>query len=153
MSVNISVFGIGYVGVVSAACLARDGHRVVAVDVNPEKVKTLGQGNSPIVEPGLDELIREVVKTGKLRSSLDASDAIASSDISFICVGTPSLPNGSLDATYVSRVAAQIGRALRDKDNFHFVVMRSTILPGTSGPRANKPGVFVCALARRMGLK
>jgi GDP-mannose 6-dehydrogenase len=127
---RISVFGIGYVGAVSAGCLARDGHFVLAVDPNQDKVATLNAGRSPILEPGLEEIIAEQVRSGRLKAIGDPRQAIMETDVSFVCVGTPSRFNGSLDTGYVLR-AAEIGRALRDKDEFHTVVFRSTILPGT----------------------
>jgi GDP-mannose 6-dehydrogenase len=128
---RISVFGIGYVGTVSAACLARDGHEVMAVDVNSDKVDILNQGLSPIIEPRLGESIRAGVRAGRLKATTDAAVAIASTDISFICVGTPSQENGSLETAFVSRVAQKIGENISKSDNFHYVVMRSTMLPGT----------------------
>lgn len=128
---RICVFGIGYVGTVSAACLARDGHEVVAVDVNQDKVDILNRGLSPIVEPSLNEGISSVVRSGRLRATTDPFQAISSTDISLICVGTPSQENGSLETSFVSRVAQQIGESLGRTPNFHSVVMRSTMLPGT----------------------
>src|SRR5271166_3472844 len=142
---KVAVFGIGYVGAVSAACLAREGHSVVAVDSNPDKVKRLRDGLSPIVEPGLDEVIRTGTAAGLLRATTDAVDAITSSDISLVCVGTPSRPNGNLDLTYVVRVCEQIGAALRFARGFHAVVVRSTMLPGST------TGVVVPALERSSG--
>ena len=128
---KISIFGIGYVGCVSAACLARAGHEVVGVDVNPTKVEIINNGNSPIVEPGISELIREVVKEGKLSATTDTAQAIKSTEVSLICVGTPSKPNGSLDLGHVGRVCEQIGAALAEKDERHTIVIRSTMLPGS----------------------
>ena len=128
---RISVFGIGYVGTVSAACLARDGHKVVATDVNQDKVRMIATGSSPVVEPGLDALIRSAVQTGRLTATLDAMQAVLETDLSFVCVGTPSNPNGSLDTSFVTRVATDIGRVLHEKAAFHSVVIRSTVLPGT----------------------
>ncbi|EPX85997.1 nucleotide sugar dehydrogenase [Salipiger mucosus] len=128
---RISVFGIGYVGVVSAACLARDGHEVIAVDVDADRVDALNQGRPPIVEKGLDELLAEVVASGKLRATTDAQQAVMDTDASFVCVGTPSAPDGSVGLTYVISVCEDIGRALRAKDAHHSVIMRSTIVPGT----------------------
>jgi len=128
---KISIFGIGYVGCVSAACLARAGHEVVGVDVNPTKVEIINSGASPIVEPGINELIGEVVKEGKLRATTDVAQAVASTEISLICVGTPSKPNGSLDLGHVRRVCEQIGQALASKSARHTIVVRSTMLPGS----------------------
>jgi GDP-mannose 6-dehydrogenase len=129
---NVSVFGLGYVGCVSAAVLAEDGHRVVGVDVNPDKVRSVSEGRSPIVEPGLDELIREGARSGRLRATMSTGEAVASSDVSLVCVGTPSRRNGSLDLTYLARVSEEIGRHLAAKDAYHVVVVRSTVLPGTT---------------------
>ncbi|MGE5361247.1 MAG: nucleotide sugar dehydrogenase, partial [Bacteroidales bacterium] len=129
---NISVFGLGYVGSVSAASFAADGHRVIGVDVNPQKVATIHSGHSPIVEPGLDEQIRCAVDQGRLTATTDTAQAVADTDVSLICVGTPSRRNGSLDLTYLVRVAEEIGEALRHKDSYHVVVVRSTVLPGTT---------------------
>jgi GDP-mannose 6-dehydrogenase len=128
---KISVFGIGYVGTVSAACLARDGHEVVAVDVNQDKVDILNRGLSPIVESRLSESILAVVRAGRLKATTDPLAAISSTDISLICVGTPSQENGSLETSFVSRVAQEIGENIGKSTNFHSVVMRSTMLPGT----------------------
>ena len=129
---KISVFGIGYVGVVSAACLARDGHDVIAVDIDPGKVKSINDGVSPIVEEGIDDLVREVVAAGKLTATSDTGFAIKNTDASFICVGTPSAPDGSVGLTYVEAVCRTIGTALKDKSGYHSVVMRSTIVPGST---------------------
>src|SRR6185503_15561656 len=101
---QVSVFGLGYVGCVTAACLARHGHAIIGVDVNPDKVALLGQGTSPIVEPGLDALLEEVVTSGQLRATSSAEAAIVDTDLSLICVGTPSRSNGALDLTAVERV-------------------------------------------------
>ena len=129
---NVSVFGLGYVGSVSAASFAADGHTVVGVDVNPGKVASLNEGRSPIVEKGLDELIQENVSNGRLEAMTSTKEAIDATELSLICVGTPSRRNGSLDLTYLERVCEQIGAALRDKDAYHVVVVRSTVLPGTT---------------------
>ena len=144
---NVSVFGLGYVGSVSAACFAEDGHSVVGVDVNPGKVASLNEGRSPIVEKGLDELIRDNVANGRLRATTSTADAVRDTDISLICVGTPSRKNGSLDLTYLERVAEQIGEALHDKSGYHVVVVRSTVLPGTTHD------VVIPALERTSGKK
>jgi GDP-mannose 6-dehydrogenase len=126
------VFGLGYVGSVSAASFAADGHTVVGVDVAPAKVASLNEGRSPIVEKGLDELIRDNTANGRLRATTSTAEAVRETDLSLICVGTPSRKNGSLDLTYLERVAEQIGEALKDKDDYHVVVVRSTVLPGTT---------------------
>jgi len=131
-NLRISVFGIGYVGSVSAACLARDGHEVVAVDVNQDKVDIVNRGLSPITEPGLGESILSVVRAGRLKATTDAAAAILSTDVSLICVGTPSQENGSLETSFASRVAQQIGESIGKSANFHSVVVRSTVLPGTT---------------------
>jgi GDP-mannose 6-dehydrogenase len=132
MTMKVSVFGLGYVGSVSAASFAADGHEVVGVDVNPGKVASLNDGRSPIIEEGLDELIRGGVAAGRLRAITSTAEAVAGSEISLVCVGTPSRRNGSLDLTYLTRVCEQIGRALAGKKAYHVVVVRSTVLPGTT---------------------
>jgi GDP-mannose 6-dehydrogenase len=144
---NVSVFGLGYVGSVSAACFAEDGHTVVGVDVNPDKVASLNDGRSPIVEKGLDELIRDNAANGRLRATTSTAEAVRDTELSLICVGTPSRKNGSLDLTYLERVAEQIGSALADKDDYHVVVVRSTVLPGTTHD------VVIPALERTSGKK
>ncbi|QBF30863.1 nucleotide sugar dehydrogenase [Thalassococcus sp. S3] len=128
---RISVFGIGYVGVVSAACLAKDGHEVIAVDVDPGKIEAINSGLSPIVENGLDELIAQVVADGKLTATNDVQHAIDNTDASFICVGTPSASDGSVGLKYVKVVCENIGKALASKEGGHSVVIRSTIVPGS----------------------
>ena len=128
---RISVFGIGYVGAVSAGCLAADGHEVIAVDTNPQKAKMINDGVAPIVEAGLAELIREGARSGKLRATTDAVEAIMNSECSIVCVGTPSHGNGNLDLTQVARVCESIGAAIAKKSAFHAVVIRSTMLPGS----------------------
>ena len=128
---KISIFGIGYVGCVSAACFAHAGHDVTGVDVNPTKVDIINSGKSPIVEPQMNELIHDAVKAGKLRATTDSMEAVKSSDISLVCVGTPSKPNGSLDLGHVARVCEEIGAALATKDTHHTIVIRSTMLPGS----------------------
>ena len=129
---KVSVFGLGYVGSVSAASFAADGHEVIGVDVNPGKVTAVNEGRSPIVEPGLEQLLHEGVSSGRLRATTSTAEAVRDSDLSLVCVGTPSRKNGSLDLTYLVRVCEQIGEALRDKSSYHVVVVRSTVLPGTT---------------------
>lgn len=129
---KISVFGIGYVGVVSAACLAQDGHDVIAVDVDTGKITAINAGQSPIVEEGIDELVNKVVKEGKLTATDDFEQAVLDTDVSFICVGTPSAPDGSVGLSYVTSVCENIGKALAKKDTYHSVVVRSTIVPGST---------------------
>jgi GDP-mannose 6-dehydrogenase len=128
---RISVFGLGYVGSVSAACLAARGHEVIGVDVNTTKVDLMKRGQAPVVEERIGELTAEVVASGALRATTDVAEAVASTEISLICVGTPSAPNGSLSTAYLERVAEQIGAVLAGLDSWHTVVFRSTMLPGT----------------------
>ena len=129
---KVSVFGLGYVGCVSAASFAGDGHEVVGVDVNADKVAAINAGCSPIVEPGLDDLLSRCAVERRLRATTDTADAVRSSEVSLLCVGTPSRKNGSLDLQYLERVSEEVGLALRDKREYHVVVVRSTVLPGTT---------------------
>lgn len=129
--VSISVFGLGYVGVVSAACLADDGKKVVGIDPNETKVKLINAGQSPIIEKQVDTLVAQAVADGRLTAVQDATAAIAETDISLVCVGTPSQANGNLDLQYVESVCADIGAGLKEKDGYHVVVIRSTMLPGS----------------------
>ena len=129
---KVSVFGLGYVGSVSAAAFADEGHEVVGVDVVPDKVDAVNSGRSPIVEPGLADLLARGVGSGRLRATTSTEDAVRSTDLSLICVGTPSRKNGSLDLTYLTRVCSEIGEVLHDKSEYHVVVVRSTVLPGTT---------------------
>ena len=144
---RVSVFGLGYVGSVSAASFAEDGHDVIGVDVNAGKVESLNSGRSAIVEPGLDELIRTTRETGRLRATTETAEAVQDTELSLLCVGTPSRRNGSLDLSYLERVSEQIGDALRQKPSYHVVVVRSTVLPGTTHD------VVIPALERRSGKK
>lgn len=128
---KVSVFGMGYVGVVSASCLAKEGHDVIGVDVIDTKVGLLNQGLTPIIEKGIATIISDTVKSGKLQATTDTGKAISNSQISFVCVGTPSEHNGSLNLKYIRRVCSEIGNALSKKSERHVVVIRSTILPGT----------------------
>ncbi|WP_416973809.1 nucleotide sugar dehydrogenase [Streptomyces sp. 4F14] len=128
---RVSVFGLGYVGCVSAACLAGMGHEVIGVDVNQVKVDLVNAGRAPVVEERIGELIADVVGKGTLRATADVREAIGNSEVSLICVGTPSEPNGSLCTTYLERVTEEIGTALAERGGRHTVVFRSTILPGT----------------------
>lgn len=132
MSNSVSVFGLGYVGCVSAACLAREGHAVIGVDVSRSKVDMIAAGTATIVENGIGELVAQMVSDGKLTATTSVADAVAKTEISLVCVGTPSQANGGLDLAYVRRVSAEIGAALRDKSDWHVVVIRSTVLPGTT---------------------
>jgi GDP-mannose 6-dehydrogenase len=129
---TISIFGLGYVGSVSAACLAANGHKVIAVDVNPTKVEMIRAGYSPVIEVGLGELLMKGVEKGHIQATTDAAEAVRNSSISFICVGTPSNLNGSLNLSYVRRVSEEIGWGLASKDGYHVVVARSTMLPGST---------------------
>ncbi|MFN2511744.1 MAG: nucleotide sugar dehydrogenase [Pyrinomonadaceae bacterium] len=128
---KLSVFGLGYVGCVSAACFAKGGHVVVGVDVNSVKVEIINGGRSPIVEAGIGELIGEMVKAGSLRATTDTAEAVKKSELSLVCVGTPSNANGSLDLSFIKRVCEEIGTALKAKRERHVVIIRSTMLPGT----------------------
>ena len=132
MSLEISIFGLGYVGSVTAACLAGNGHQIVGVDCNPAKVETMNAGGSPIVEAQMASLIAKGVADGLLRATTDAEQAVLDTDISFICVGTPGLRSGKLDLTYIERVCCEIGQALKRKTSPHVVVLRSTVLPGST---------------------
>lgn len=128
---KISVFGLGYVGAVSAGCLARDGHEVIGVDPYQPKVDLINSGRTPVIEQEIDEIIRNAVQHGMLRATTNVHDAVMTTEMSLICVGTPSEMNGRLDLRYVRRVCEEIGTALRGKENYHVVVIRSTMLPGT----------------------
>jgi GDP-mannose 6-dehydrogenase len=128
---EVSIFGMGYVGVVSAACLAADGHTILGVDTNPGKVEQLNAGRSPIIEPEVDGLIATAHREGRLRATTDAAEAVKRTTISLVCVGTPSQHNGSLRLDYVRSVCRDIGAALAGIDRYHSVVIRSTVLPGT----------------------
>jgi GDP-mannose 6-dehydrogenase len=128
---NISIFGLGYVGVVTAACLARNGHTIIGVDVAREKVDLVNTGRSPIVEDEIDELVREGVASGKLRAITDTFEAVAATELAIVCVGTPSREDGSLETCYIETVTRQIGEALRGRKRDFCVVIRSTVIPGT----------------------
>lgn len=128
---KISIFGLGYVGAVSAGCLASDGHHVVGVDPNRTKVELINQGTTPIIEKDIGEMIAATVKSGHLRATLDVREAVMSTDMSLICVGTPSQLNGNLDLSHVRKVCQEIGAAIKEKSAFHVVVARSTMLPGS----------------------
>ncbi len=128
---KVSVFGLGYVGTVSAGCLAHDEHTVIGVDQVQTKVDLINNGRSPVIEAEIGEMIASNVRSGNLRATTDPCDAVMNSELSFVCVGTPSLINGNLDLRYIRRICEQIGGALKDKAEHHTVVVRSTILPGT----------------------
>jgi GDP-mannose 6-dehydrogenase len=129
--VNVSIFGLGYVGAVSAACLADRGHTVVGVDPNPDKVGLINAGRAPVVEAELAELTRRAVAQNRLSATSDPRQAVLGTELTFICVATPSQTNGNLDFRYLEKVCTEIGAALAAKSTFHVVVVRSTILPGT----------------------
>jgi GDP-mannose 6-dehydrogenase len=132
VGLSISVFGMGYVGSVSAACFAHVGHKVTGVDVSPAKVEMMAAGRSPIIEARMSELVEEGHRSGMLHATTDAAEAVRNSEISFVCVGTPSLRSGKLDLGYVERVVHEIGIALQKKNSYHVIVLRSTVLPGTT---------------------
>ena len=128
---KISIFGLGYVGAVCAGCLSARGHEVIGVDISQAKIDLINQGKSPIVETGLEQLLEQGLHNNLLRGSTDVQEAVLSSTMSFICVGTPSKRNGDLDLAHMKAVCSQIGEALRDKTERHTIVVRSTVLPGT----------------------
>jgi len=128
---NVSILGLGYVGCVTAACLVNDGHHVLGVDINQDKTDMINAGRSPIIEKGLEEMIHEGKTLGYLRATTDPVEAIRQTEISLVCVGTPSNGNGSLNIEAVENVSRQVGEALRKKNSYHCVVYRSTVLPGT----------------------
>ena len=131
MSLSISVFGLGYVGSVSAACFASMGHKVIGVDLNPAKVEMVESGRSPIIEASMNELVAEGNRACRLHATTDSIAAVLESGVSFVCVGTPSLRSGKLDLSHVEKVAREIGAALKQKKSTHTFVLRSTVLPGT----------------------
>ena len=147
MSQSISIFGLGYVGSVSAACFASMGHRVIGVDISQSKVEMLDSGRSPIVEARMNELVAEANKACRLHATTDPGRAVLGSEVSFVCVGTPSQRNGKLDLSHIEKVAAEIGYALKQKKSHHLVVLRSTVLPGTTET------VLVPILERESGKK
>ena len=128
---RISIFGLGYVGTVCAGCLADEGHQIIGVDPVRAKVDLINAGQSPIIEAEIDSIIRESVRSGRLCATNDQDEAVCETDISFVCVGTPSQGNGNLDLTYIRRVCELIGEAIKKKQKRHTVVIRSTVLPGT----------------------
>jgi GDP-mannose 6-dehydrogenase len=136
---RISIFGLGYVGAVTMACLAKRGHTVIGVDVNADKVAALARGESPIIEPGLDELLREALAAGRLHATCDHRQALEGSDLSIVCVGTPPRPNGEIDLSHVQEVAAQMAADLGALDKPHVLVLRSTMLPGSTASLAAGP--------------
>lgn len=128
---RISIFGMGYVGAVCTACLAQRGHQIIGVDVSKHKVELINAGKSPIVEPGLEELLTAGKNSGHIRATSDYMDAIQNSDITMVCVPTPSKANGDLSLEYIEAVCREIGFAMREKSSRHTVIIRSTVLPGT----------------------
>jgi GDP-mannose 6-dehydrogenase len=128
---KISIFGLGYVGAVSAGCLANDGHEVIGVDPVQTKVELINSGRSPIIEAEIDEIIASNVQARRLRATDNQAQAVRETELSIVCVGTPSQANGNLDLRYIRRICEQIGQALKDKAARHTVVVRSTVLPGT----------------------
>ena len=128
---KIAVFGLGYVGSVTAACLARLGHRVCGVDISPAKVRMINEGRSPVLEKGMERLVSRAVRSGNLRATLPAEEAVAASELSLVCVGTPSRRDGGADLDHLLRAVDEIGRALRSVKRFHTVAIRSTVPPGT----------------------
>lgn len=132
MSRKVSVFGLGYVGSVTAACLASKGHSVIGVDLSASKVQQLDAGTTPIVEPGMKELVESAHAASTLHATTDSAAAVLQTEISFLCVGTPSLRSGKLDLGHVEPVCREIGQVLKRKSAFHLIVLRSTVLPGTA---------------------
>ena len=129
---NVSVFGLGYVGCVSLGCLAQDGHSVIGIDVSAEKVDLINHGKPTIIEAKIGRMIADAFRNNKIYATTDHKKAVHETDVSIVCVGTPSSEAGHLNLEFVHKVAAQIGAALKDKDDFHTVVIRSTVLPGTN---------------------
>lgn len=129
---RVSIFGLGYVGAVAGACIAESGHDVIATDIDPVKVKCIKDGRSPIIEPGLAEMIEKNVTAGRLKATSSFEEAVMNSDISLICVGTPSNPDGSLKLDYVEAACREIGEIIKKKKEFHSVVLRSTVVPGSA---------------------
>src|SRR5688572_18596734 len=148
---RISVFGLGYVGAVSAGCLAREGHQVIGVDAEPAKVELINAGRTPIIEKDIGGIIERNVQEGRLSATTDVAAAVSASDLILVCVGTPSRPNGDIDLRYVRRVCEQIGAALRTHDGAPVVVMRSTMLPGTM--RETVIPILESASGRRAGVE
>ena len=152
---KISIFGLGYVGAVSLACLARDGHEVIGVDIDRAKLELITAGKTPVVEEGMVALMAESAASGRISVTTDAQRAVLGSELSLVCVGTPSAPNGSQNQAAILRLAEEIGAAIGEKREPHTVVFRSTLVPGTvedvlrpiiekaSGKREGE-GFFLC---------
>ena len=128
---RVSIFGLGYVGAVSAGCIANDGHTVIGVDPYQPKIDLINNGQTPVIEKDIGAIIEKAVSNNLLSATTDVKQAVFDTEISLICVGTPSQQNGSLDLKYVRKVCEEIGLALKAKAGFHVVVARSTMLPGT----------------------
>src|SRR5919204_1757505 len=128
---SIAVFGLGYVGIVTAACFADLGHDVIGVDVNPDKVAMVEAGQTPVVEERIGDLIAATVESGRLRAATSAAEAVSMTELALVCVGTPSAPSGGIFLEHLARVAAEIGSALRERGERYTVAIRSTVLPGT----------------------
>jgi UDPglucose 6-dehydrogenase len=129
---NVSIIGTGYVGLTTGVCLASIGHKVTCVDILPERVASINRGEAPLYEPGLSELLRDVLSSGNFRASLSLEEAIVNSDVSFITVGTPPI-DGKIDLSHVALVARQIGAVLKNLNRYHTVAVKSTVIPGTTG--------------------
>jgi len=129
---NIAIFGLGYVGCVSLGCLAQNGHNMIGVDINPLKVDLINKGKATIIEDKIDKIIAEQWRLGRISATMNYSEAIENSDISIICVGTPSNENGHLNLDYIEKTARNIALALKERDNFHIIAIRSTVMPGTN---------------------
>ncbi len=128
---RISIFGLGYVGAVSLACLARDGHSVIGVDIDKAKLELIRDGKTPVVEEGMVDLMARVAASGRVTVTTDVIQAVLDSEVSLICVGTPSAPNGSQDQSAIIKLTHDLGRAMRGKADGHVFVFRSTLVPGT----------------------
>lgn len=144
---TISIFGLGYVGAVSAACLADNGHQIIGVDINLTKIEMINEGCSPVIEDGLNELMLKGVRANRICATNDVLHAVQTSDISIICVGTPSNQNGSLNLRHVERVCQEIGAVLAIKPEYHTIIARSTMLPGST------KSVVIPALEQASGKK
>jgi GDP-mannose 6-dehydrogenase len=142
---RVAVIGLGYVGTTTAACLAARGHEILGVDVNAVKAEMIGRGESPVIEDGIAERLTAAVGQGRLRATTSAARVAAETDVSLVCVGTPSRPNGSLDLDHLVHAVETVGRSLGGSDRYHVVAIRSTMLPGTVD------GILIPALERTSG--
>lgn len=129
---NISVFGLGYVGCVTVGCLSSKGHNIIGVDINKDKLDVINQGKATVIEKGLDELISQGVANKLISTTSSVDHAIENSDLAIICVGTPNDAKGFLDMQYIVKVVNEIGTALKKKNSFFTVSIRSTVTPGTN---------------------